>query len=90
MKLRAHYHFIVKQQLQRTLPPYNVHAIRAVLIETADAQWAHNLREAAQENLVSNSPSPNVLVHHQRSLYQTRGQWRSHRAPVPGAARDHF
>ena len=35
-----------------------MHAIRAVLIETADSQWAHNLREAAKENLVSNSPSP--------------------------------
>src|SRR6266567_5162808 len=31
LKLRAHWHFIVKQQRQRTEPVYNVPAIRAVL-----------------------------------------------------------
>src|SRR5262249_29799912 len=42
MKLRAHWHFIVKQNLHR-LSPYKVHGIRAVLTESTGMQWAHNL-----------------------------------------------
>jgi hypothetical protein len=57
MKLRAHYHAIVKQQLQRTLPCYNVHSIRAVLVESTTSNWAHNLREAARHPVVSPRPS---------------------------------
>lgn len=57
MKLRAHYHFVVKQNRHRTAP-YNVHSIRAVLTESTSSQWAHNLREAAKENVVSPKPSP--------------------------------
>ncbi len=57
-KLRVHWHFIVKRQLQRTTEPYNIHAIRAVLTESTTSQWAHNLREAARHPLVSPKPSP--------------------------------
>ena len=58
MKLRAHWHFIVKQNLHRTMGCYNVHGIRAVLTESTTSQWAHNLRQAAKENVVSPKPSP--------------------------------
>jgi hypothetical protein len=58
MKLRAHWHFIVKQNLQRTTACYNVHSIRAVLTESTTSQWAHNLREAARHPIVSPKPSP--------------------------------
>lgn len=58
MKLRAHWHFIVKQNLHRRSEGYNVHGIRAVLVESTSSQWAHNLREAAKENVVSPKPSP--------------------------------
>jgi hypothetical protein len=58
MKLRAHFHYIVKQQRQRTDPCYNVRGIRAVLTETTGMQWAHNLREAARRRVVSPKPSP--------------------------------
>jgi hypothetical protein len=57
-KLRAHWHFIVKQNLHRSMGCYNVHGIRAVLVESTGSQWAHNLREAAKENVVSPKPSP--------------------------------
>ena len=58
LKLRAHFHFIVKQQRQRTTPPYSVHSIRAVLTETTGMQWAQNLRDAAKHPIVSPKPSP--------------------------------
>src|SRR5207302_1489681 len=58
LKLRAHWHFIVKQNRQRAVRPYNVHAIRAVLTESTTSQWAHNLRLAAKEPIVSPRPSP--------------------------------
>jgi hypothetical protein len=57
MKLRAHHHFIVQHHRQRQAP-YNVHAIRAVLIETTEPHWKDKLREAARENVVSPNPSP--------------------------------
>jgi Replication-relaxation len=58
VKLRAHWHFIVKQNLHRTTAPYNVHSIRAVLTETSDSNWAHQLREAARHPVISPKPSP--------------------------------
>jgi hypothetical protein len=58
LKMRAHWHFIVKRQLQRTTACYNVHAIRAVLTESTSSQWAQNLREAARHPIVSPKPSP--------------------------------
>ena len=58
MKLRAHWHFIVKQNLQRTVPCYGVHSIRAVLTESTTSQWADNLRDAARHPIVSPKPSP--------------------------------
>lgn len=58
MKLRAHWHFIVRQNLQRTTPCYAVHGIRAVLTESTTSQWAHNLRESARHQIVSPKPSP--------------------------------
>ena len=57
LKLRAHWHFIVKHNLHRPMP-YNVHAIRAVLTESTTSKWANKLREAAEENIVSPNPSP--------------------------------
>jgi len=58
LKMRAHWHFVVKHQLQRTTPCYNVHAIRAVLTEATGMQRAHNLREAARQPIVAPKPSP--------------------------------
>lgn len=58
LKLRAHFHYIVKQQRQRTESCYGVHGIRAVLIESTDMHWAHNLRLAARHPIVSPKPSP--------------------------------
>ena len=57
LKLRAHWHFIVKHNLQRK-EPYNVHAIRAVLIESTEKNWASVLRDAARHPVVSGKPSP--------------------------------
>ena len=58
LKLRAYFHFIVKQQRQRTAAPYNVPSIRAVLTETTGMNWAQKLREAARHPIVSPKPSP--------------------------------
>jgi hypothetical protein len=58
LKLRAHYHFIVRKNLQRALAPYNVHAIRAVLTESIEIHWAQTLRETAGHPIVSQKPSP--------------------------------
>jgi hypothetical protein len=56
-KLRAHFHYIVKQR--RHEEHYGVKRIRAVLIETTDMYWADELREAAKHFTVSgNKPSP--------------------------------
>jgi hypothetical protein len=57
LKLRAHWHYVVKQNRQRAAP-YNVHAIRAVLTESTSSNWAQGLREAAQHPIVSPKPSP--------------------------------
>ena len=59
MKLRAHWHFIYKQQLHK-LPPYSVPRIKAVLTETLTQKWANSLCHAAKENLVS-GPKPSPL-----------------------------
>jgi hypothetical protein len=58
LKLRAHWHFIVKQNLHRTTVPYNVNSIRAVLTETTNKDWASQLRECARHPVVSSKPSP--------------------------------
>jgi hypothetical protein len=56
-KLRAHFHYVVKQNLHVT--HYGVSRIRAVLIETTTPQWAASLRELAKHPLVSGlKPSP--------------------------------
>jgi hypothetical protein len=57
LKLRAHWQFTVKQQLQRTMACYNVHAFRAVLTESIDTSWSNTLRLAAREPIVSGKPS---------------------------------
>lgn len=57
LKLPAHWHFIVKHNLPRQ-EPYNVHAIRAVLIESTEKNWASVLRDAARHPVVSSKPSP--------------------------------
>jgi hypothetical protein len=54
IKLRAHFHFAVKQK-ERLKEIYGINRIRAVLTETIDPQWAMRLREAADHPLVSGS-----------------------------------
>jgi len=55
-KLRAHFHYVVKQK--RHEEDYGIKRVRAVLIETTDMYWADELREAAKHVLVSgNKPS---------------------------------
>jgi hypothetical protein len=57
-KLRAHFHFAVKQK-QRLQEAYGLKRIRAVLTETIDDEWAERLRSAARFPIVSGSkPSP--------------------------------
>jgi hypothetical protein len=56
-KLRAHFHYIVKQRLHEE--DYSIKRVRAVLIETIDDDWADTLRSAAAHPAVSGSkPSP--------------------------------
>jgi hypothetical protein len=56
-KLRAHFHYIVKQRLHEE--DYGIKRVRAVLIETVDDDWADTLRSAAAHPVVSgNKPSP--------------------------------
>jgi hypothetical protein len=56
-KLRAHFHFIVKQKHHREF--YDIDRIRAVLTETIDDEWAERLRQAAGHVTVTGSkPSP--------------------------------
>lgn len=57
-KLRAHFHFAVKQK-HRLKESYGLNRIRAVLTETIDDEWAERLRSAANHPTVSGSkPSP--------------------------------
>ncbi len=56
-KLRAHFHFVVKQKKHQD--SYGTKRIRAVLTETVDDEWAERLREAAGDVSVSGAkPSP--------------------------------
>lgn len=58
-KLRAHFHFAVKQkELLKEI--YGLHRIRAVLTETVDDEWAERLRQAANHVTVS-GPKPSPL-----------------------------
>lgn len=52
-KLRAHFHFVVKQKRHREF--YDIQRVRAVLTETVDDQWAERLRQAAGHVTVSGS-----------------------------------
>lgn len=57
-KLRAHFHFAVKQK-ERLKEAYGFNRIRAVLTETIDDEWAERLRQAANHVTVSGAkPSP--------------------------------
>lgn len=57
-KLRAHFHFAVKQK-NRLKEFYGLNRIRAVLTETIDDEWAERLRSAANHATVSGAkPSP--------------------------------
>ncbi len=51
-KLRAHFHFVVKQK-DRLKQKYGLNRIRAVLTETIDDEWAERLRGAANHVTVS-------------------------------------
>ena len=56
-KLRAHFHFVVKQKQHREF--YDIERVRAVLTETVDDDWAERLRQAAGHVTVSGTkPSP--------------------------------
>jgi hypothetical protein len=57
-KLRAHFHFVVKQKRHQEI--YGIDRVRAVLTETIDDDWAAALREAASSNMVS-GPKPSPL-----------------------------
>src|SRR2546430_1963084 len=50
-KLRAYFHFVVKQKLQQQF--YGTKRIRAVLTETVDSAWGMKLREASKHFTVS-------------------------------------
>lgn len=52
-KLRAHFHFVVKQKRQQEI--YGIQRVRAVLTETVDDEWAERLRQAAGHVTVSGS-----------------------------------
>lgn len=52
-KLRAHFHFVVKQKRHREV--YDIQRVRAVLTETVDDEWAERLRQAAGHVTVSGS-----------------------------------
>jgi len=52
-KLRAHFHFVVKQKRHREF--YEIQRVRAVLTETVDDEWAERLRQAAGHVTVSGS-----------------------------------
>lgn len=58
-KLRAHFHFAVKQK-GRLRETYGLDRIRAVLTETIDDEWAERLRQAANHVTVS-GPKPSPL-----------------------------
>lgn len=56
-KLRAHFHYVVKQK--KHVEDYGVKRIKAVLVESIDDNWTNNLRIAARHPVVSGSkPSP--------------------------------
>jgi hypothetical protein len=57
-KLRAHFHYIVKQRKHQE--HYGVSRIRAVLIETISTSWAEELRQAANHYTVC-GPKPSPL-----------------------------
>ena len=50
-KLRAHFHYIVKQK--RHVEEYGVNSIRAVLVESLFNQWTENLLTSARHSIVS-------------------------------------
>jgi hypothetical protein len=56
-KLRAHFHYVVKQK--KHIADYGVKRIRAVLVESIEDYWTNQLRLHARHPLVSGSkPSP--------------------------------
>ena len=57
-KLRAHFHYIVRQRHHQE--HYGISRIRAVLIETITSSWAEELRQAANHFTVS-GPKPSPL-----------------------------
>lgn len=77
-KLRAHFHFVVRQR--RHQEKYQIRRLRAVLVETLDVAWAEALREAARHPIVSGAkPSPlfwftaSELFTKEREVQQSRG-----------------
>jgi hypothetical protein len=58
IKLRGHFHFVVKQRLHER--HYGIKRVRAVLIETTDRYWAEQLKAAARDPIVV-GPKPSEL-----------------------------
>ncbi len=52
-KLRAHFHFVVKQKRHQEI--YSIDRVRAVLTETIDDDWAERLRQSSSHPTVSGS-----------------------------------
>jgi hypothetical protein len=77
-KLRAHFHFVVKQKKHQEV--YGIKRVRAVLTETIDDEWAEALRQAANHVTVSGAkPSP--------LFWFTTSRLFIEEAPVPEKAR---
>jgi hypothetical protein len=68
-KLRAHFHYAVKQRKHQE--HYGVSRIRAVLIETIISDWADELRQAARHYAVS-GPKPSPLFWFTTSEFFTK------------------
>lgn len=70
-KLRAHFHFVVKQKQHQEL--YKIKRVRAVLTETTDDDWAERLRQSANHVTVS-GPKPSSLFWFTTSRLFTQAQ----------------
>jgi len=81
-KLRAYFHFVVKQKKYRQT--HGVNRIRAVLTETVDDEWAEKLRESANDFTVSGSkPSPLFWFTTSRLFTQETSQEGSQTKRIP-------
>ncbi len=81
-KLRAHFHFVKRQQKHRAA--YGVHAIRAVLIETTDEGRARKLMDAALDPMVTGQRRTGLFWFTITPLFTEPRQLGNHQSrPVP-------